>query len=209
MKNCKSLIIGCILAVLVLPLVGAVSEASAQNVLINGDFETGDLTGWEIAGGNPSATVFVQSPDNGPTLPGTHNAYLENFGEGIGLNLKQSTAPGTAAEGEVTYSFDLKLDSANIGGVVFVQMFAEQDGVGIVGGSGLLGPLWPWDVWTTYTGSFMAPAGTDFLTIRIEAATGADIGADCLLHADNVIMEQEGIVATEDASWSGVKALYR
>jgi hypothetical protein len=209
MKVSKRLVLSIVFAVLALPLVGAVSDASAQNVLVNGDFETGDLTGWDVVGGNASAQVFVQSPDNGPTLPGTHNAYLENFGEAIGLNLKQSTAVGSAAEGEVTYSFDLKLDSANIGGVVFVQMFAEQDGVGIVGGSGLLGPLWPWNAWTTYTGSFMAPAGTDFLTIRIEAATGAAIGADCLVHADNVSMEQQGVVATEDASWSGVKALYR
>ena len=193
----------------IIAVLAMVGVASAQNVLVNGDFETGDLTGWEVAGGNAAANVFVQSPDNGPTLPGTHNAYLENFGEAIGLNLKQSTPVGSAAEGEVTYSFDLKLDSANIGGVVFVQMFAEQDGVGIVGGSGLLGPLWPWDNWTNYTGSFMAPAGTDFLTIRIEAATGAAIGADCLVHADNVSMEQQGVVATEPTSMGSVKALYR
>ena len=51
MKNCKSLVLCCVLAVLVLPLIGA-GTASAQNVLTNGDFETGDLTGWEIAGGN-------------------------------------------------------------------------------------------------------------------------------------------------------------
>ena len=209
MKKCKSLVLGCILTVLALPLTGAVTDASAQNVIVKPGFESGDLTGWEVAGGNSVATVTVQSPDNGPTLPGTNNAFLNNLGEAIGLNLKQSTAPGTAAPGNVDYSFDLKLDEAAIGGVVFVQMFAEQDGVGIVGGSGLLGPLWPWNVWTTYTGSFTAPAGTDFLTIRFEAATGADIGTSSVLHVDNVILAQPGVGATEPSSLSNVKALYR
>ena len=53
MKISKRLVIMSIFAVLALPLVGAV-DASAQNVLVNGDFETGDLTGWEVAGETPT-----------------------------------------------------------------------------------------------------------------------------------------------------------
>ncbi len=54
MKNCKSLIA----AILVLSLFGAFG-ASAQNVLTNPGFESGDLTGWTIAGGSASTSVTV------------------------------------------------------------------------------------------------------------------------------------------------------
>jgi hypothetical protein len=209
MKNFKSLLFGCILAVLVLPLVGTVGEASAQSVLVNADFETGDLTGWVVAGGNSLATVTVQSPDNGPTFPGTHNAFMSNFGEALGLTLKQTTAVGSATGGEITYSYDLKLDQADIGGVLFVEIFAEQEGVGIVGGSGLMGPLWPWNAWSTFTGAFIAPPTTDFLTIQFVAVTGAAVGSNCVAHVDNVILEGQGVVGTEGSSWSNLKALYR
>ena len=209
MKNCKSLLRVCITVAVVLPLIGAFSVASAQNLLINPGFESGDLTGWEVAGGNSVATVTVASPDNGPTLPGTHNAFLENRGEALGLTLKQTTAPGSVTGGLVSYSFDLKLDQADVGGVVFVEVFAEQEGVGIIGGSGLQGPFWPWNAWTAYSGSFNAPASTNFLTIQFVAVTGAAVGTNCVLHVDNVSLEGQGAVANEATSWSNMKALYR
>ena len=202
MKLCQCL-------ALVSAVVLVAGAASAQNILVNGDFETGDLTGWEVNGASPSSNVTIQSPDNGPTLPGTFNAFLDNQAEALGLNLKQVTPPGSAGAGLVSYSFDLKLDEANVGGVLFAQIFAEQEGVGIVGGSGLMGPFWPWNVWETFSGDFNAPAGTDFLTIQFVATTGANIDSSCLAHVDNVILESEGAVATEAATWSGVKALYR
>ena len=204
MKNCKSLILSCIFAVLVIA-----SGASAQNILTNGDFETGDLTGWQINGGSAVANVTIQSPDNGPTLPGENHAFMENRGEALGLNMKQTTVPGSACAGEVSYSYDLLLDEAANGGVVFVEMFAEKVGVGVIGGSGLMGPLWPWNNWTNYTGSFNAPDGTDFITIQFVAATGATSGSTCVLHVDNVIVETQCIVATEESAWGNLKALYR
>lgn len=205
MKNCKSLILG--LALLALPLMGV---ASAQNILVNPDFETGDLTGWVSAGGNASATITVQSPDNGPSQPGTHNAFMDNQGQAVGLTLKQTTPVGSASAGTTYYGYDLKLDQADAGGVLFVEIFAEQSGVGIIGGSGLMGPLWPWNEWVRFEGSFVAPAGTDFLTIQIMANTGANEGTNCRAHVDNVYLSSESPpVATETMSMGDIKALYR
>ena len=207
MKNCKSMILCCMFAVLALPLVG---DASAQNLLVNSGFETGDLTGWLVFGQSPNSDVFVQSPDNGPTLPGTHNAYLANNAEGLALVLKQSTAAGSAGAGTVFYSFDLKLDQADVGGVFFVNIFTEVPGGGVNGGSGLMGPFRPWNAWTNFQGTFEAGAGTDFLTIQLEAVTGAAIGTNCLMHVDNVFLSQEGPpVAEESRNWGDIKALYR
>ncbi len=209
MQVCKSVVVGCILAVLVLPLAGAVNEASAQNLLLNPGFETGDLTDWLVFGEGPNSSVTVQSPDNGPSLPGTHNAFMDNQALAVGLTLKQSTAAGSAGPGTVYYAYDMLLDQADVGGVLFVEIFAEQAGGGVIGSSGLMGPLWAWE-WTFYEGSFEAPANTDFLTIQIMANTGAADGSTCLVHVDNVYLSQEGPpVATEAQSWSDTKALYR
>lgn len=82
------------------------------------------------------------------------------------------------------------------GGVFFAQIFAEKSGVGIVGTSGLLGN-YASAGWNTYSGSFVAPAGTDFLTIQFMANTGANVGSISKMYVDNVSLEQEGIVATD------------
>lgn len=201
-------IVALVVAVVALASFGAVDSALAANLLVNPGFETGDLTGWQVFGASPSSSVTIQSPDNGPSAPGTHNAFMDNQAEAVGLVLKQSTDPGSASEGDVDYSFDLKLIQADLGGVFFVQIFAEQSGVGIVGGTGLMGPYWPWNTWETFSGSFVAPAGTDFLTIQLTATTGATTGSTCLMHVDNVVLDQ-GTVPVEDASWGGVKALFR
>jgi len=188
-------------------LTGVANETLADNILINPDFETGDLSGWVVSGQSGSSDVTIDSSDNGPSLPGSNNAYMNNMAEAMGLTLKQTTAVGSAMAGPVLYSYDLKLDMADVGGVLFVQIFAEQEGVGIIGGSGLMGPYWAWD-WTRIDGSFDAPAGTDFLTIQIMANTGAAIGSSCVAHVDNVVLDQ-GVVSTDSSNWSSVKALYR
>jgi len=194
--------------VVVLVVLAVALSASAANIIENPGFETGDLTGWQVFGASPSSSITAQFGDNGPTAPGDYNAFMDNQAEAIGLTLKQSTAPGTAVAGEVFYSFDCKLDQADLGGVMFIEMFAEQSGVGIVGGSGLIGPIWPWNAWDTFDGTWNAPAGTDFLTIEFRATTGATVGSNCIVHVDNVILDQ-GVSPVESATWGGIKALYR
>ena len=190
-------------------LAATVTAASAASLLTNPGFETGDLTGWQVFGIGANSGVTVQSPDNGPALPGTHNAFMDNHQGGLGLTLKQSTAPGSAAPGTVYYSFDLKLGQAALGGVFFVQIFAEKAGGGVLaGGSGLLGNYTPAN-WTTFAGSFMAPANTDFLTIQFMANTGATDGSISSMHVDNVDLNQGGIVSAHSTSWGRMKALYR
>lgn len=185
-----------------------VTGASAANLVTNPGFETGDLTGWQVFGLSGLSSVTVQSPDNGPSAPGTHNAFMDNRAEALGLTLKQSTAPGSATAGMVYYSFDLKLGQAANGGVFFVQVFAEQAGGGVIGTSGLLGNYTPAG-WTAFSGSFMAPANTDFLTIQFMANTGAVTGSVSSMHVDNVDLHQDTVVPVEPTNWSGVKALFQ
>ena len=202
-----ALVLGGMLTVLLLPLAGATSVVSAQNIVPNPDFETGDLADWQVNGASGLAGVSVVS-DNGPSAPGSNAAFMDNQAQAAGLNMKFTSSPGTAGDGTVSYSFDLKLGQAANGGVFFVEIFAEQSGVGVVGGSGLLGNYNPAD-WTNFQGSFEAPAGTDFLTIQFTAVTGAVEGTIPTMFVDNVSLSQEGVVPVETSCWSETKALYQ
>ncbi len=209
MKNCKSLVFGCIFALLALPLMGV---ASAQNLLPNGEFETGDLTDWQVFNDNPPiATVTAETPGNGPSFPGMNHAFLNNQQGGLGLTLKGETPAGSAGLGTVYYFLDLLIEEAAVGGLVWVQVYAEQAGGGILAQTGLLGPFTgPIGEWQIVQGTIEAPAGTDYLTIQIDAVTGADNGSVCLARVDNAFLGQTGPpVATEDMSMGSIKALFR
>jgi len=193
----------------VLAVAADVSPVSAANLLTNGDFETGSLAPWAGVGGlGPNATITVQTPANGPTLPGLYSAFVNNMAEANGLTMAQTTANGTAVPGTVFYSFDLKLGTAMNGGVFFVEIFAQNSVGAVIGSAGLLGNYTP-AVWTHFSGSFVAPANTDHLTIQFEAPTGAVLGSVSSMSVDNVELHQDGPVPTSDSSWGRLKSLYR
>ena len=193
----------------VLALTLAVGQASAANLLSNPGFETGTLAPWAGVGGlGPFATITVRSPDNGPSAPGTHHAFLDNRAEANGLTMAQTTANGTAVPGTVFYSFDLKLGTAANGGVFFVEIFAQNTVNAVIGGPGLLGNFAP-AAWTHFSGSFVAPANTDHLTIQFEAPTGAVIGSVSSMEVDNADLHQDVVTPAEGLSWGRLKGLYR
>lgn len=197
-----------IAVLVVLALASAVGPAAAVNILDNPDFETGVLAPWAGVGGlGPNATVSIVA-DNGPTAPGTHCAFLNNQAEANGLTMAQTTPNGSAAPGTVFYSFDLKLGTAANGGVFFVEIFAQNAVGAVIGGAGLLGNYAP-AVWTHYSGSFVAPAGTDHLTIQFEAPTGAVQGSVSSMFVDNADLHQEIATPIDAASWGRLKQLYR
>ena len=172
------------------------NESGDTNLIANWDFESGDLADWTVTSAE-GAEVSITGL-NGPASTGEYSAYLNNDFLAFGLVLKQSTPIGSASAGNVDWSFDMLLDQADVGGVFFAEVFAEQYGTGILGGSGLQGPFWPWANWQTFSGSFEAPAGTDFLTIQFTATTGAATGSNCRAHIDNVFVSQGTVVVTPD-----------
>jgi len=191
-----------------LALALAAGPAAAANILYNGDFEDGSLPPWAGVGGlGPNATIALVN-DNGPTLPGTACAFLNNQAEANGLTMAQTTPNGSAAPGTVFYSFDLKLGTAVNGGVFFVEIFAQNAVGAVIGSAGLLGNYAP-AVWTHYSGSFVAPANTDHLTIQFEAPTGAVSGSVSSMYVDNVDLHQEIATPARGTSWGRLKTLYR
>jgi hypothetical protein len=185
------------------------SPVPAANLLTNGDFETGALAPWAGVGGvGPNATITIQTPANGPTLPGVFSAFINNQAEANGLTMAQTTPNGSAFPGTVFFSYDLKLGTAANGGVFFVEIFAQNAVGAVIGNAGLQGNYTP-AVWTHYSGSFVAPPGTDHLTIQFEAPTGAVSGSVSSMSVDNVELHQDAPVPNSSTTWGRLKSLYQ
>lgn len=163
----------------------------ATNLILNPGFETGNTTDWSVLGANGStAYVNVQSGANGPSAPGTYDAYMYNVIPAANLALQQSTALGDASPGLVNYSFDLKVDSSLNGGVVFIHLWDINATGGVMDqGPGLLGPYFNTG-WQTYTGSWTAPAGVNHFEIEFDCTTGAASGSTEAIEVDNVSLTQ-------------------
>ena len=172
-------------------LVLVAGQVSAANLVQNPGFETGDTTDWSVLGASDgSAYVNVQTPDNGPSAPGTYDAYMYNVIPAANLALQQSTALGDANAGTVTYSLDLKVDSSLVGGVVFIHFWDINSTGGVIDqGPGLKGPYFN-SSWQTYTGSWVAPANVDHFEVEIDCTTGAGAGSTEAIEVDNVSLTQ-------------------
>ncbi len=170
----------------------AAGQASAANLVANPGFETGDTTSWLVLGSGVGASVTVQSGDNGPSAPGSFNAFMTNTIPANTLELQQSTPLGSASPGLVNYSLDVKgVTSAN-GGVLFIHIWDINSTGGVIDqGPGLLGPYFPsTSSWTTITGSFTAPASVNHLEVEIDCSTGAATGSAEAVRVDNVSLSQ-------------------
>jgi hypothetical protein len=165
-------------------------QVSAQNLVLNPGFETGNTTDWLVLGASDgSAYVNVQA-GNGPSAPGSYDAYMYNVIPAANLALQQSTALGDANPGTVTYSLDLKVDSSLNGGVVFIHLWDINSTGGVIdAGPGLLGPYFNTS-WQTYTGSWVAPANVNHLEVEIDCTTGAASGSTEAIEVDNVSLTQ-------------------
>jgi hypothetical protein len=169
------------------------NSAFSANLIVNPGFETGDLTGWTVLGAGGSASITVQSPDNGPSASGSFNIYQNNGNVAANLALQQTTPNGSVGAGVlVNYSFDLKAGNNANGGVEFVHIFDQNAVGGVIGQpTGLLGPFLvgpPDGNWHTFSGSFTTLANTDHLTIEFDATTGAAAGSLEQMHVDNIVL---------------------
>ena len=160
------------------------AHAVYQDIAVNGDFETGDFTGWAqfpgslgaagqtiVTGGNPGFAANLNEPNPAANI------------------IKQANLlPGTWTGGEpIDIQFDLK-GSAGAGGVFFVEFFNELTGGGVGPGSGILAVIAnPSANWTTYNYSTVADASaTGGITLQFNSTCGADPGCFADFYIDNV-----------------------
>jgi hypothetical protein len=175
---------------------------------VNGDFETGDFTGWTL----------TQVPDNRGSITldssgqggraGTV-ARLVASGDASSTNdvliSQVALAAGTIVTGDtIGVSFDLYGSLSGAGGVVFVEVIF-LNGAGVdEGGRNFVGPAAPYTptaTWTTHSGTVIAGTGANSsgwdvsggVTLQLKAACGAIVGG-CGVDAsfDNVTFTING-----------------
>jgi len=157
--------------------------AASGELTVNGDLETGDLSGW---------TVFANGGTVGVTSPGSTGNFAINVnasGMPIGATIKQANlGAGQLTPGQtVTVSFDWRGTDA-IGGVVDVVLFSELSGGGVSDTDPILGGAGFPANWTT-VGPLDITVGADVsggVTLQITAICGVDPGCVSNIFFDNV-----------------------
>jgi hypothetical protein len=160
------------------------SDGVGAELTTNGDFETGDKTGWtEFTTGYGGGSFTVDSA-NGSWA----GNLIAGFDESPVIKQANLAAGSIASNTSVTIEFDLLGSLTGAGGVVFAEFFSELSGGGtssaeILGG----GPLTPSAGWTHY--SFTTTTGDDVsggVTLQLKAACGPVVGCGVDAHFDNV-----------------------
>ena len=171
-------------------------EAVPGEYAINGDFETGDKTGWTEFLNNGSFTVSGVNT-NGGSWSGNLVASVPGGGGPPSFPVIKQANIGVGSvvpNGTVTVQFDLNGSLAGAGGVVFAEMFSEISGGGTSKSEIITGaPLFPvgpndWTAgWVSY--SFNLTLGPDVsggVTLQLKTDCGANPGCTVDLFIDNV-----------------------
>ena len=179
-KKCTKLV-----AAMGITLFAGAAQAAYQNIAVNGDFETGDFTGWTQfpgSSGPAGQTIVAGNPGSA--------AFLSELNPAANIIKQANLLPGAWTPGQqIDISLDIRGTTAE-GGVFFVELFSELDGGGtssavILGG----GPQFPASATTWQTLNFTGFAGPDTsggITLQLNAACAPVAGCISDIEIDNV-----------------------
>lgn len=161
---------------------GGGGGGATGELAINGDFETGDLSGWETS---PNGGTITTTADS---AAGAFAANLNITAAGNPTLKAANLGAGELTPGQqVTVSFDWKGSDAN-GGVVDIRLFSELSGGGVSATEIIReGAGFPAD-WTTI-GPLTITTGPDVsggVTLQFTAICGAVAGCVSDVYIDNV-----------------------
>jgi cysteine-rich repeat protein len=165
---------------------------------INGDFETGDITGWtDFSAANNGTFAATMAQANGGAWSGNLVASVPGGGGPASFPVVKQANIGLGTvtpNSSITISFDLFGSLAGVGGVVFAEFFSELTGGGtskaeILSGAPLLpNPPNDWTAgWVSY--SFTTTTGPDVsggVTLQLKTDCGANPGCTVDVFFDNV-----------------------
>jgi len=183
-------------------------STGGDNLAINGDFETGDISGWTTLVDADGATFTVTSSE---AACGTFSGNLvADFEAGVGGPVDAIIKQANIGVGivtpnsQVTISFDLRGSLAGAGGVFFAEIFSEVSGGGTSKSEILSGgPLFPTDIWTRY--SYTVTTGNDVsggVTLQLKSSVGPNPGSLVDAFIDNVFIGM-GTTSGPDCAGTG------
>ncbi len=185
----RKIIIVCVLCICLL------SVAARANLLENGNFNTGDLSGWDVWVGDANNSISIL-PTGGPdSSPCVEMVAIVNTTPDD-LNISQSVDCSAGTEVGISFDFAMTANAGEVGwagggvGVTFWNSDWSSD----------VGYGWAdvWDTggaWTSFentwitSGSWVAPTGTAHVTFRIGPWAGD--GGTVTYDVDNVVFTPE------------------
>jgi len=141
-------------------------------LLVNGDFNTGDLTGWWIWAADQANQNAQIEPGSGYAYDGTANARLWSASSTWAMNLGQDFAMTASTPYSLSLVYSARwTDSWGSAGIT-VDYYTGQDWIGYEWVSLYNQQPGPnaEGQWLAYSGTFTSPAGTDRVSLKIKAA---------------------------------------
>ena len=170
---------------------GSVGTAEGD-IAVNGGFETGDLSGWELFPNGGIQAVTTANPSSG-SFSANLTVPVRQSGDPAVDNLIKNAnleAGNLTSNGPITVSFDMRGSLSGAGGVVFAELFSELSGGGTSKAEILSGgPLSPTSDWTTY--SYTTTLGDDVnggVTLQLKTSCGPVVGCGVDAFFDNVVI---------------------
>ncbi len=158
--------------------------STSGELATNGDFETGDATGYDVFQNGGSATL-----DNTINNGGTWSGRIATNGPSNPAFKQERIGSGTVQAGDVVQIVFDHIGSVVQPGAVFnVLLFGE--GATGVSFTHVFNPAPSLSSsWTTFTGTFTIPSGTDVsegISFLIEGVCGGDTGCSVIANIDNI-----------------------
>jgi hypothetical protein len=157
---------------------GTAGGGVGDELAVNGGFEAGDLSGWEVFPNSGSITVVDTDSSSG-----TYSARVVAGPTQNPVLKQERRAAGTVNPGDtINISFDMKGSAAD-GGVIFPELISEPAGPGQ-----LLDTIAaPTAGWTTYSYSATAGANvTEGITFQLAVVCGGAPSCSTNVFIDNV-----------------------
>jgi len=173
-------------------LVCAAAPTFAQNVLINGDMETGQanspfVANW-LVNGVAGGTTNTYAQDSTMPHGGQFDAQFTGASQGGGANaaLFQITGPGSVSGGNYTLNFWAKTTFVGPSGVGFYQVIFFNQANGVINSTGIQNITNSPAGYTLNTLNIAMPAGTDHVQVEFDAIVGAINGSSTTINLDDV-----------------------
>lgn len=179
----------------------------ALELAVNGDFETGDFTGWEQFPQAGTQTLITDNPASGTYAANLNVPIRTQTDPPVDNLLKNSNlGAGTLTPGmPVTVSWDLRGELFGAGGVVFVELFSELTGGGTSKAEIYTGgPIFPQADWESFTwNTTLGPDVSGGVTLQLKASCGPVEGCGVDAYFDNASIEIAGSDPNADFTSNG------